>query len=172
MPKKPAHWLIKSEPDVYALWDLQRDGTTSWDCVRNYQARNHLRAMAVGDLCLYYHSNADPSGVAGVARVTRTAYPDPTQFDPTSEYADPRSPPDDPRWSSVEVAFVSAFAQLVSLQAMKEDRALQGLAVLQKGTRLSVVPVGAAHFARVTQLGGLGAGPPSRAARRRVSAPS
>jgi predicted RNA-binding protein with PUA-like domain len=145
---------MKSEPDVYSIDDLAKNGRCGWEGVRNYQARNHLRDMAVGDLVLYYHSNADPSGVVGIARVSKAAYPDPFQFDPKSEYHDPASRKDDPRWSSVEVEFVEKFPKAVPLEAMKADKALGTMIVVQKGTRLSVTPVEAPHFKRVVTLGG------------------
>lgn len=153
MASKRAYWLIKSEPDVFSIADLERDGQTSWEGVRNYQARNHLRAMRVGDLALYYHSNADPPGVAGVARVCREAYPDDTQFDPKSDYYDGDSPRDDPRWSRVDVEFVEQLPEFVSLEALKEDAELDGMLVRKRGMRLSVQPVEPAHFKRVLRLG-------------------
>ncbi|AKF10524.1 EVE domain-containing protein [Sandaracinus amylolyticus] len=148
-------WLMKSEPDVFSIQDLARDRTTTWEGVRNYQARNFMRDdMKVGDLVLYYHSNADPSGVAGVARVAKLAYPDPTQFDPKSEYYDEGSPKDDPRWLMVDVEFVEAFDEVVSLDRLKSDKALDGMLVIKKGQRLSVQPVEKKHFARVLKLAG------------------
>ena len=153
MAAKVAHWLIKSEPDVFSIEALRRDGTTHWEGVRNYQARNHLRAMQVGDLVLFYHSNADPPGVAGVARVCREAYPDSSQFDPRSDYYDAASKPEDPRWSLVDVEFVEELPQLVSLDTLKEDESLDGMLVRKRGMRLSVQPVERAHFARVLKLG-------------------
>ncbi len=148
-----ACWLAKSEPEVYAIGDLARDGETGWEGVRNYQARNFLRAMQEGDLVLFYHSNAEPPGVAGIAAVARPAFPDPTQFDRSSPYHDPTSPPDDPRWSTVSLRFVEAFPHLVSLAALKADPALAGLEVTRRGSRLSVHPVDPDHFARITALG-------------------
>ena len=148
------YWLMKSEPDVYSIDDLARDGQTTWEGVRNYQARNFMRDdMRVGDRVLFYHSNAEPPGVAGVAAVARTASPDPTQFDRSSPYHDPTSPPDDPRWSTVTLRFVEAFPHLVSLAALKADPALAGLEVTRRGSRLSVHPVDPAHFARIAALG-------------------
>jgi predicted RNA-binding protein with PUA-like domain len=145
-------WLMKSEPDVYSIDDLERDGTEPWEGVRNYQARNFMREMAVGDLALFYHSNAKPPGVAGICRISREAYPDPTQFDDKSEYYDPKSKTDDPRWSLVEVSFVEKFDKEVALQTLKEDPALEGMRVTQKGSRLSVQPVDKKHFKRVLRL--------------------
>lgn len=153
MAAKVAHWLIKSEPDVFSIEALRRDGTTHWEGVRNYQARNHLRAMKLGDLALFYHSNADPPGVAGVARVCREAYPDADQFKPKSKYYDPQSSPDDPRWSMVDVEFVEQLAELVPLDALKADDRLDGMLVRKPGMRLSVQPVEPAHFKHVLRLG-------------------
>lgn len=142
-------WLLKSEPDTFSYADLARVGREPWNGVRNYQARNHLRAMQIGDLCLFYHSNAKPVGVAGVARVTREAYPDNLQFDPASDYFDPKSTPDEPRWSMVEVEPVHALPQLVSLERLRELPAWLDSPLTQKGTRLSVIPVTAEQFIAV-----------------------
>jgi predicted RNA-binding protein with PUA-like domain len=148
------HWLMKSEPDVFSIDDLKRVKRTGWDGVRNYQARNSMRdEMQLGDLVLYYHSNAEPSGVAGVAKVVELAQPDPTQFDKKSEYFDPTSSKTNPRWVMVSVGFVERFPSVVPLAALKADPSLAGMGVLQKGQRLSVMPVSAAHFQRVLQLG-------------------
>ncbi len=147
-------WLMKSEPDVYSIDDLARDGTTTWEGVRNFTARNFMRdGMKVGDLVLYYHSNAEPSGVAGIAKVSRLAYPDPTQFDEKSEYFDPTAKKDEPRWLMVEVAFVEKFPAFVSLETLKKDEALAEMLVVQKGQRLSVQPVEKKHFERVVAMG-------------------
>jgi predicted RNA-binding protein with PUA-like domain len=155
MPTKRSHWLMKSEPDVYSIDDLARDGRAEWEGVRNYQARNFMRdGMRVGDLVLFYHSNANPPGVAGVARVCRGAYPDPTQFDPKSPYHDPKSPEDAPRWLMVDVEFVHKFDAVVSLSDLKADGALSDMKVVQRGQRLSVQPVDAKHFKRVLNMAG------------------
>lgn len=145
---------MKSEPDVYSIDDLRRDGTESWEGVRNYQARNFMRDMAEGDLALFYHSNAKPPGVAGVCRIVREAYPDDTQFDEKSEYYDAKSKKDDPRWSMVDVEFVEKFDEEVSLHVMKDDPKLEGMRVSQKGSRLSIQPVDQKHFKRVLQMAG------------------
>ena len=146
-------WLMKSEPDVYSIDDLERDGTECWEGVRNYQARNFMREMAEGDLALFYHSNAKPPGVAGICRITRGAYPDDTQFDRKSRYYDPKSKKEDPRWSMVDVTFVEKLDEVVPLQALKDDPALEGMRVTQKGSRLSVQPVEKKHFKRVLKIG-------------------
>jgi predicted RNA-binding protein with PUA-like domain len=150
---KRNYWLMKSEPEVFSIQALQRDRRTHWEGVRNYQARNHLRAMKVADLVLFYHSNADPPGVAGVASVCREAYPDPSQFDPKSDYYDPASKEAEPRWSLVDVEFVEELTQFVPLEVLKADESLDGMLVVKRGMRLSVQPVEREHFARVLKLG-------------------
>jgi predicted RNA-binding protein with PUA-like domain len=146
------YWLMKSEPDVFSIDDLARDGTTPWEGVRNYQARNHMRSMSVGDLILFYHSSTTPPGVAGIGRVSREAYPDKTQFDPESEYFDPKSTKDDPRWSNVDVEMVEMLARLVTLEEIKTDAKLESMLVRRRGMRLSVQPVEKAHFEHVIAL--------------------
>jgi predicted RNA-binding protein with PUA-like domain len=154
MPKRATRqWLLKSEPETYSIDDLARDGRTPWDGVRNYQARNILRdEMALGDLCFFYHSSTDPTGVAGVCRVASKAYPDPTQFDPKSDYHDPGSPADDPRWWLVDVEMVEKLDTLVTLERLKKDKALDGLMVVKRGMRLSVQPVDSKHFRRILRM--------------------
>jgi len=145
---------MKTEPDVYSIDDLERDGTQRWEGVRNYQARNFMREMSKGDLVIFYHSSAKPPEAAGLCRVLRESYPDPTQFDSSSEYYDPKSTKEDPRWSLVDVEFVEKFADPVPLQALKNDPALEGMRVTQKGSRLSVQPVELKHFKRVLKMAG------------------
>jgi len=153
MPKRPVKfWLMKSEPGTYSIDDLARDGTEPWDGVRNYQARNFMREMAEGDLVIFYHSSAKPPGAAGIGRIRREAYPDPTQFDKKSDYYDPKSQKKDPRWSLVDVEFVEKFAAEIPLQTLKDDTALDGMLVTQKGSRLSVQPVENKHFKRVLKM--------------------
>ncbi len=150
------HWLFKSEPSAYSLDELAADGTVGWDGVRNYQARNLLRdEIQPGDLVLFYHSNAKPPGVVGVARVTRGGHPDPTQFDPSSPGYDPKSSREAPRWYQVEIAFVARLPEPVTLRRIKDDPILRDMMVARRGMRLSVQPVEAAHFERVLRLGGL-----------------
>jgi predicted RNA-binding protein with PUA-like domain len=147
------YWLMKSEPDVYSIDDLARDGTTSWSGVRNYQARNFMRDdMKVGDLVLFYHSNAEPPGVAGIAKVVRTAHPDLTALDPRSPYHDPKATPENPIWQMVDVGFVAAFKRLVSLDDLRTDPALADMLVIKRGMRLSVQPVDPAHFKRIESM--------------------
>jgi predicted RNA-binding protein with PUA-like domain len=136
--KGRSHWLVKSEPTVYAWADLVRDGRTCWDGVRNFQARNNLAAMKVGDRALYYHSVGDRE-VVGIAEVAREAYPDPTA--------------DEPRWVAVDVTPAAALARPVSLAAIKEEPALAGIALVRQ-SRLSVVPLDAAAFQKIVAMGG------------------
>lgn len=143
------YWLMKSEPGVYSIDDLKADGETMWDGVRNYQARNFMRdGMKVGDRVLYYHSNASPPGVAGVAEVVKESYPDHTAQDPDSGYFDEKATEDDPRWFMVDIKFVRKLPRMVTLHEMKDDPALNGM-VVTGGSRLSVQPVEKAHFERV-----------------------
>ncbi|MET0340849.1 MAG: EVE domain-containing protein [Polyangiales bacterium] len=158
---------MKSEPDVYAIDDLAREGTGTWEGVRNYQARNFMRAMQAGDLALFYHSSTQPPGVVGVMRIARTAYVDPTQFDPKSAYHDPASKPDQPRWERVDVAFVEKLPRPVTLEMLKTDPAFGDMLVIRRGMRLSVQPVDPAHFARVLKLGGAKK-PASKSAKKAV----
>ena len=146
-------WLVKSEPGVFSIDDLAKVKSSGWEGVRNYQARNSMRDdMKPGALVLFYHSNAKPSGIAGVAKVKGPAVPDPTQFDPKSEYFDATSSRDEPRWVMVNLAFVERFKQLLPLEVLKADPALAGIPLLQKGQRLSVQPVTAPHFTQVLKL--------------------
>jgi predicted RNA-binding protein with PUA-like domain len=145
---------MKSEPDVYSIDDLARDGRTCWSGVRNYVARNFMRdEMKPGDLVLFYHSNADPKGVAGVAKVASAAYPDDTQFDPKSEYFDEKATRDAPRWFLVDVEFVEKFPEVVELATIKGAKVLRGMMVTKRGARLSVQPVAKEHFEVVRKLG-------------------
>jgi predicted RNA-binding protein with PUA-like domain len=147
------YWLMKSEPEVYSIDDLRREKRTAWNGVRNYQARNHMRTMKKGDLVLFYHSSSDPAGVAGVAKVVKEAYPDPTQFDRRSEYHDAKSDKDDPRWWLVDVGFVERFADTVTLASIKADKRLKDM-VLVNNSRLSVQPVTEDEYERVRSMAG------------------
>jgi predicted RNA-binding protein with PUA-like domain len=135
------YWLIKSEPTVYSIVDLERDRETIWDGVRNYQARNFLRSMQPGDLAFFYHSNANPPGIVGLARITKSAIIDPTQFDPTSQYYDPKSSQENPRWTTVIVEFVEAFPEIISLDTLRQKFSPDEFGVVRQGNRLSVMPV-------------------------------
>ncbi len=145
-------WLAKSEPDVYGISDLKRDKRTLWEGVRNYQARNFMRAMQKGDRVLFYHSNSDPSGVAGVATVSALAQPDPLQFDKRSEFFDAAATKEQPRWSAVELAYETEFARVISLEELRSVKALSTLLILQRGNRLSVTPVQPAEFRAICAL--------------------
>jgi len=148
----PRYWLMKSEPGSYSLDDLERDGSTCWEGVRNYQARNLMRDMEIGDLVLFYHSNADPPGAAGIARVDSVAYPDHFSWDPDSRYFDPKSSPDEPRWWMVDLRFVDRFDRFVPLAELKAESSLAGMLVTGR-SRLSVQPVDAIDFETVVRLG-------------------
>jgi predicted RNA-binding protein with PUA-like domain len=149
----PRNWLLKSEPEVYSIDDLQRDGQTTWEGVRNYQARNFLRDEAhPGDRVLYYHSNADPPGVAGLATVARAGYPDPTARDAASDYFDPKASDQDPRWYMIDVAFAEKFLAVVSLDALRQAPGLEKMLVINK-SRLSVQPVTDEEYEIVVRLG-------------------
>lgn len=162
-------WLIKSEPDVFSIGDLARakGRTTSWEGVRNYQARNFLRAMRKGDLALFYHSNAAPSAVAGVVAVVREAYPDPTAWDPRSDYHDPKAGPENPIWSLVDVKLVEIFPREISLEELRGVKALAGMELLRRGSRLSVQPVTAAEFRAIETLA-RAAAPAAKPGRRKA----
>lgn len=143
----PSYWLMKSEPDTFSLHDLEREGTTLWTGVRNYQARNFMRdQMQPGHEVLFYHSNAHPPGLAGLARVVSTGHVDPLQFDPQSPYYDPKSDPHNPRWICAKIAFVAHFKVEISLLAIKNHPQSKNLLLTQKGSRLSIQPVQANDF--------------------------
>ena len=146
------HWLMKSEPDAYSIDHLAADGTTHWDGVRNYQARNTMRDdMKVGDGVLYYHSQLKPPGVVGLAKVIKEAYPDHTAWDPKSKYFDEKTDPKDPRWFMVDIGFVEKFDRMVSIDEMRQHSELEGMVLLHR-SRLSVQPVTDAEFAFIVDL--------------------
>jgi predicted RNA-binding protein with PUA-like domain len=146
------YWLIKSEPDVYGIADLKRDRTTIWDGVRNYQARNFLREMQPGDRVFYYHSNTSPLGIVGLAKVLEAGINDPSQFDPTSNYYDPKSLPTAPRWQTVTLQFDQTFAEIITLEALRQTFTPEELLVVRQGNRLSVLPVSAAVAERLLAI--------------------
>ncbi|MGE9270535.1 MAG: EVE domain-containing protein [Verrucomicrobiales bacterium] len=147
------YWLIKSEPDVFGIEDLERVGREPWDGIRNYQARNFMRdQMEIGDLAIFYHSNAKPPGAVGIAKVVSEPYPDALQFDEKSKYYDAKSNPDEPRWMLREFEFVLKFSEMVTLEQMKAEPALEGMMVTQRGTRLSITPVDSKHFKKVCAM--------------------
>ncbi|MCB1607583.1 MAG: EVE domain-containing protein [Xanthomonadales bacterium] len=150
------YWLLKSEPDVFSIDDLKRKQREGWDGVRNYQARNSLRdEMRPGDLVIFYHSSCAQPAAVGLARVDSEAQPDPTQFDPASDYHDPKSSPEDPRWWLRQIAYVHRFEQPVTLQAMKQWEDDLDFPLLRRGNRLSVMPVPAAAARRILRDAGL-----------------
>lgn len=152
------YWLMKCEPESYSIDDLERDGTTGWEGVRNYTARNLMRdEMKAGDGVLFYASNADPSGVTGLAEIAREGYPDPFAFRQGHVYFDPKSDPASPTWITVDVRFVEKFAAIVPLDTLKRTRGLAKMMVVQKGSRLSVQPATKAEFEIVLRLGRAGA---------------
>jgi predicted RNA-binding protein with PUA-like domain len=139
-------WLMKSEPGDYSIDDLERDGVEHWDGIRNYQARNLMRdEMEIGDRVLFYHSNAKPPGVVGIAEVASGPYPDHTQFDPDAKYYDPKSDPEDPRWIMVDVRFIEKLPRMVSLPELKQYPELSNMVLLNR-SRLSVQPVTREEF--------------------------
>lgn len=151
------YWLLKTEPEVFSFADLEKapNRTTGWDGVRNYQARNSMRdLMQVGDGVLIYHSNADPPGIAGIAEVARTGYPDPTQFDPKHVHYDPAAKPESPTWYMVDVRARQKLTGPLSLPELREVPGLGKMVLLQKGSRLSVQPVSAEEWNIILKLGG------------------
>jgi len=148
------YWLLKCEPEAYSIEDLERDGTASWEGVRNFQARNFLRDdMKVGDGVLFYASNAEPSGVTGIAEVSRAGYPDSYAVQKGHKYFDPKSDPANPTWFMVDVRFVERFPAIVPLAELKETPGLEKMVVTQKGSRLSVQPVTKEEFEIARRLG-------------------
>ncbi len=148
----PKYWLFKSEPQSYSIDDLRRDRTTPWSGVRNYQARNFMQSMSVGDEGFFYHSSCAVPGIVGICRVVRAAYPDATAFDPRSEYFDPKSSSEKPRWFNVDVAFVRAFDDVLPLTLLRELPALAAMPLLQRGQRLSVQSVRASEWRAILKL--------------------
>lgn len=153
MPRK--YWLMKSEPDAFSLDDLKNAPNQSepWNGIRNYQARNYMRDdMKVGDRVLFYHSRCDPPGAVGVAEVVKEAIPDPTAWDPKSDYFDDKASPENPRWCMVTIRFVEEFSRTVSLDDMKAEDKLADMRVVQRGNRLSIMPVTKAEFEHVCKM--------------------
>ena len=146
------YWLMKSEPDVYSIEDLKKQGTGEWEGVRNYQARNFMRDdMRVGDKVLFYHSNAKPPGVAGLAKIVKAGYPDHHAWNPDHKYYDPKCDPKDPRWFMVDVGFVKQFKRLVSLDELREYEELADMVLLNR-SRLSVQPCEKRHYDFIVKL--------------------
>jgi predicted RNA-binding protein with PUA-like domain len=154
MSRKPRYWLMKSELSAFSIDDLARAPrhTTCWDGVRNYQARNFMREMRVGDQVLFYHSNAEPSAVVGVAEVVKEAYPDPTAFDPKDKHYDPSSNPAQPAWDMVDIRLVRKFHRPIALDELRGIPGLSQMELLRKGSRLSVQPVRPSEWAIILKL--------------------
>ena len=149
------YWLFKSEPDAFSIDDLSvmKGKREHWDGIRNYQARNLMRdQMKKGDLGFFYHSSCKVPGVVGVVEVVKEAYPDHTAWDPESSYHDPKSSPDNPRWLMVDIKLVRKYARIISLQQLRQIASLNGLMLLQKGSRLSIQPVSKAHWEVIEDL--------------------
>ncbi len=148
------YWLMKSEPEVFSIDHLQKDKTTWWEGVRNYQARNYMnQSMTVGDEILFYHSNVEPAGIAGVAVVSEKAKPDPSQFNKKSDYFDPKATKEKPNWFCVQIAYKNKFKKFISLEKMKADPFCADLIVIKKGQRLSIQPVLEKDFLYLINLG-------------------
>lgn len=147
------YWLFKTEPDAYDIDRLEREGRTEWSGVRNFQARNNMVAMKFGDRGFFYHSSTKPPGIVGLCEVIREAYPDFTQFDPKSDYYDPSSNPENPKWKMVDVGFVEKFPRMITLDELKTraDLDLDGMTLLRRGSRLSVQPVEARFWNAILQ---------------------
>jgi predicted RNA-binding protein with PUA-like domain len=154
MSRSRRYWLMKTEPDAFSIDDLARVGTEPWNGVRNYQARNFMRQMQVGDGVLFYHSSCDVPGIVGTATIASAAYPDPTQFDPRSDYFDAKSTREEPRWSLVDVAFDRKLARTIPLEEIRRhaDRLGEDFALIRRGSRLSVLPVSAAQWKLLLSL--------------------
>lgn len=148
-----AFWLMKSEPSTYSIEDLRREGQTLWDGVRNYQARNFLQAMAVGDQAFFYHSNCKPPGIVGLMTITAVRVVDPSQFDPRSPYFDAKATEEKPRWLTVQTQFKQQFTQIIPLTTLKSQFTPEQLAVVKKGNRLSVLPVPEAIAVQLLAMG-------------------
>lgn len=144
---------MKTEPDAYSIDDLKRDRTEHWDGIRNYQARNFMmKDMKPGDEILFYHSSCKVPGVVGLARVCKEAYPDFTAWNPDSKYYDPKSTPEKPRWYMVDVEFVKKFPEVISLNQIRQTPTLEGMKLLQKGNRLSIMPLNKHEFQTICKL--------------------
>lgn len=146
------YWLLKSEPNVYSIEDLKRDRISLWDGVRNYQARNFLKEMEIGDLAFFYHSNTKLPGIVGLAKIIENHLIDPTQFDVESPYFDPKATPNSPRWYTVKVEFVEQFSAIISLETLKQTFNAEEFGVVKRGNRLSVMPVSLSVAERILRL--------------------
>ncbi len=151
------YWLVKSEPGSFSIDDLadSKDQTTYWDGVRNYQARNFLRDdMKAGDGVLYYHSNTEPNAIAGICEIVKEGYPDHTQFDPDSSHYFPSSDPNNPVWYMVDIKLIKKFKTPIALQSIKQNPKLKNMKLIQKGNRLSVMPVTKDEWDEIIKMAG------------------
>ena len=139
--QEPRYWLMKSEPNVYIIDNLKNEGTTLWDGIRNYQARNFMREMQIGDQVFFYHSNCKPPGIIGLMEVIETHLVDPTQFDSKSNYFDQKSKKESPRWDCAKLKYVKKFEKLLSLKEINERFNESELVLIRKGNRLSIMPI-------------------------------
>ncbi len=146
------YWLMKSEPGAYSIDDMERDGTTHWDSIRSFEARNNMQAMKVGDKILFYHSNAKPTGPCGVVKVCKTAYPDFTAWDPKHKYFDPKTDKDNPTWHMVDVEFVERFPDTVPLADIKAHPDLADMALVNRFRAPSVMPIEKRHFDTIRKM--------------------
>ena len=147
------YWLMKSEPGEYSIDDLKRDKVECWDGVRNFQARNMMRDdMKVGDLAFMYHSNCDVIGIVGLMKIVRESYPDHTAFDQHDKHYDPKSDPDNPRWFMVDVRYKRKLKRTITLAELRQHEELDGLQLLKRGNRLSVMPVSQFHWDFILSL--------------------
>ncbi len=146
------YWLMKSEPDELSIHHLQKLGRARWDGVRNYQARNFMRSMQTGELFFFYHSSCPEPGIAGIARIAGPVYPDPTALDPGSPYHDPKASAEKNPWSALDVEFVEAFPRVLPLARLRDNPALAELALVQRGSRLSVMPVSDAQWQAILAM--------------------
>lgn len=154
MAAKKCYWLMKSEPSVYGIDDLKKDKSTHWDGVRNFKARNNMRDMRVGDGVFFYHSNASPKAIVGLARVCKEAYPDHTQFDKKSKYYERRATKEKPYWYMVDIEFVAKLDEPVTLEELRKTSKLEGMSLLKKGQRLSVQQVTPHEWETILKMAG------------------
>lgn len=146
------YWLVKSEPDCYSIDQFKKDKKTQWTGVRNYQARNYMKAMEVGDEVLFHHSSAgDLTGIVGIAKVSKKAYPDVTALNPKDDHYDPKATKENPIWYGVEISWQKTFPKVLTLKALKAQKKLAGMELLKQGSRLSVQPVSMPHFNEIVK---------------------
>jgi len=146
------YWLVKTEPTTYSIDDLKSDKTTCWDGVRNYQARNFMKDMQIGDQVFVYHSNAKEIGIVGLSKVSKLAYPDKTAFDKKDSHYDPKSKPEKPTWFMVDLKFAKKYKEIITLDKLREKKALSDMFILRKGNRLSVTPVAKKEFEAIEKI--------------------